>query len=71
MTGKYGDANLDFKVDVSDALTALCACVKKTELDENSAFLCDVNGDGKITSLDALLILRYSVGRISEFPAQK
>ena len=71
MTGKYGDANLDFKVDVSDALTALCACVKKTELDENSAFLCDVNGDGKITSLDALLILRYSVGRISGFPAQK
>ena len=71
MTGKYGDANLDFKVDVSDALTTLCACVKKTELDENSAFLCDVNGDGKITSLDALLILRYSVGRISGFPAQK
>ena len=29
----------------------------------------DVNGDGKISATDALLILQYAVGKIDEFPA--
>ena len=71
MTGKYGDANLDFKVDVSDALTALCTVVKKSKLEGDGRFLCDVDKDGKITSLDAMLILMYSVGKIKQLPINR
>jgi hypothetical protein len=30
---------------------------------------CDVNGDGRISSIDALLVLQYRVGAIAGFPA--
>ena len=71
MTGKYGDANLDFKVDASDALTVLRTVVKKTDLEGDGRFLSDVDKDGKITALDAMLILMYSVGKIKQLPVNR
>jgi len=71
MTGKYGDANLDSEVNSSDALAALCTVVKKSKLEGDGRFLCDVDKDGKITSLDAMLILMYSVGKIKQLPINR
>ena len=39
------------------------------ELSLNQEVAADVNGDGKVTVQDAILILRYIVGLIGEFPA--
>ena len=51
-----GDIDLDYTVDIKDVLTALAASLNGRE--ESRA---DVNGDGAITLLDVLKILKYAV----------
>ena len=48
-----GDVDLDYTVDIFDALTILRAAVNQIELSRG-----DVNGDGEITLLDALKVVK-------------
>lgn len=56
-------------INAVDAVSALQAAVGARTLDAEQLLACDVNGDLKISSVDALLILQYKVGMISRFPA--
>ena len=65
--------NVDETDDVttSDALMVLQFVVKTREFSEWQAKIADVNGDGKVTAVDALLILQYATGKITSFPYNK
>ena len=58
-------------VTTSDALMVLQFVVKTREFSEWQAKIADVNGDGKVTAVDALLILQYATGKITSFPYNK
>ena len=62
---ELGDANLDGKVNASDARLVLRISAKLDKAPENLEYICDVNFDGKINASDARKILRYSA-RIEE-----
>ncbi|MEE1219784.1 MAG: InlB B-repeat-containing protein [Ruminococcus sp.] len=64
----FGDVNSSEMITATDSLMALYAASKLTDLDSEQFLCADVNGDNKITPLDALLILRLSAGEISDFP---
>ena len=64
----YGDVNKSEDTTASDALMVLYATSLLVELDEEQKVLADVNGDGKVSAADALLILQYSAGYISNYP---
>lgn len=64
----YGDVNKTEDTTASDALMVLYATSLLVELDEEQKILADVNGDGKVSAADALLILQYSAGYISNYP---
>lgn len=51
-----GDVDLDYTVDIKDVLAALKTVVKSTALSK-----ADMNGDGKITLIDVLRILKLAV----------
>jgi hypothetical protein len=63
---KAGDAGR--AITATDALSALQAAVGDRALDAEQFLACDVNGDHKVTAVDALLILQFKVGLISSFP---
>ena len=46
---------------------ALQAATQKIDLDEAAALAANVNGEGGITSADALQILQYATQKISSF----
>ena len=67
----WGDANLDKKVSVADAVAILQSIANKDKYalkpeGEANADVCD-NGDG-ITAKDALSIQKLDAGQISELP---
>lgn len=64
----YGDVNLSGDVTATDALITLYANSQLIELEENQSKVADVNGDTKISAADALLILQYSAGAVSNYP---
>ncbi len=64
----YGDVNLSGDVTATDALITLYANSQLIELEQNQAKVADVNGDAKISAADALLILQYSAGVVSNYP---
>lgn len=76
---KYGDANCDTVVNIADAVLAMQVATNPdkyaagktsssiTEVGEANA---DVDGTGSITNNDALLIQKFKLGLISEFPAE-
>ena len=70
-TYKYGDVNLDKKINSSDALTVLRSSSGLVKLDRYAFVLADVNADGKVNATDALFILQYSTGTLKKFPADK
>ena len=55
----------DGKVTLSDAMVAL-----RVWLDRSNASNADVNGDGKISLLDATEISYYILGKIKNFTAE-
>lgn len=65
---KYGDVNGSGTVTAVDSLLTLYSASKLADLSEAEFIRADVNGDLKISPADALLILRFSVGDISDFP---
>lgn len=72
----YGDVDRDGKVTAADALVTLQVVVEKTYLERDGYYAADVTGDvftlGYFdhTAEDALLILKYVVGKINRFPAE-
>lgn len=64
----YGDVNLSDDITATDALMALYANSQLIELTNEQLTLADVNGDAKVSAADALLILQYSAGNISNYP---
>ncbi|MBR1591818.1 MAG: InlB B-repeat-containing protein [Ruminococcus sp.] len=64
-----GDANVDGKVSISDAVTILqyLANSEKYPLDEQAAKNADVDGEAGVTGKDAAEIQRYDAGIITEF----
>ncbi len=63
---KFGDGAT--AITAGDAIAALQAAVGLTTMDAQQLMACDVSGDGRVSAVDALLILQYRVGLISSFP---
>lgn len=59
-----GDADCSGGVDSRDAFAVLSLDVGYRELSTVCTTNADVNGDGRITPVDALLILQYDAGII-------
>lgn len=57
-----GDANIDNKVNSTDARTVLRVASGLDEMAEDDIPYCDVNGDGEIRAADARSILRAAAG---------
>jgi hypothetical protein len=64
-----GDANLNEKINLQDAILILQAANGRDVTVDSSA--SDVTGDGKITLQDAIWILRRVNGNTTPFPAEK
>ncbi len=64
----YGDINQSDDTTATDALMTLYSNSQLLELSAQQRILADVNGDGKVSAADALLILQYSAGEISNYP---
>ena len=58
---KYGDVDLDGKIDAADSLMILRRSVKLEDFNELQEELADVDWSDSVTSADALDVLRYSV----------
>jgi hypothetical protein len=56
-------------ISAVDAVAVLQAAVGLRSLDAAQQIACDVNGDGKVSAVDAVLMLEYKVGEITSFPA--
>lgn len=63
-----GNVDNEGVVTASDAQFVMQFVVKSAQLSDWQKQVADVNNDGKVNSIDALLILRYSKGMITEFP---
>lgn len=64
----YGDINKSNDTTATDALMTLYSNSQLLELTTEQKLLADVNGDAKVSAADALLILQYSGGEISNYP---
>ena len=71
----YGDANLDGKVSVADAVAILqhIGCRDKYELKPEGLVNADVDGSAGVTATDALVIQKVDAGiyKQSELPLAK
>ena len=64
-----GDATGDGEVDILDVITVNKAFMGKETLTEVQLKAIDFNGNGKPDSDEALTILKYIVGMITDFTA--
>lgn len=64
----YGDINKSRVITATDALMTLYSNSQLLVLTAEQMVLADVNGDAKVSAADALLILQYSAGEISNYP---
>ena len=67
----YGDANDDGIADLNDAILAAQIDVNNGKTQNGNIKKIDVNGDGKVTVHDALLIVRFVLGIVDKFPVTK
>jgi alpha-amylase len=56
-----GDANLDGKIDVKDALLIQKYAIKLAVMSSDQILASDVDGDGKVTVKDALIVQKYCI----------
>lgn len=66
----YGDLDWNERVEANDAFQVLCKAVDLVDFIDYHMVSADVNKDGKVSSVDALMILQHSVGLITYFPAE-
>jgi hypothetical protein len=64
---KLGEINNS--INAVDAVAVLQAAVGIRTPDAAQQIACDVNGDGRLNAVDAVLMLEYKVGQITSFPA--
>lgn len=64
-----GDIDSSGSVTASDALAALQCTVRRLTLSGDDFTAADTNADGRISTVDALRILQYAVGKIDGFSA--
>ncbi len=64
----YGDANEDGEVNILDVLTVNKNLLAGAPLSDQASVNADVDNDGKVTSTDALNILKYSIGLLTTLP---
>ncbi|MBQ9109774.1 MAG: dockerin type I repeat-containing protein, partial [Oscillospiraceae bacterium] len=64
-----GDVNCDGKVSIADVLTLNKNLFSGETLSEQGILNADADADGTPTAADALLILKFSIGIITELPA--
>ena len=69
--GKKGDANLDGKVDIVDAVLLNKATAGVVELNESARTNADCDADGTVGGNDALALLRFLVHIINSLPESK
>ncbi len=67
---KYGDVNLDGKIDILDVVTLNRAILSKETLNDRQRINADVDASGKPDSADSLNIMKYIVGLLKSFPAE-
>lgn len=68
---KFGDVNGDNNIDYTDSSNVKSYILNKDNLlTEDGKAAADVDGDGKITSTDYALIMRYLKGKITKFPIE-
>lgn len=70
-SGIYGDINYDGIIDIADVLKMGNALSGLISLNSADLLLCDVNGDGRFTGEDILLVQKYialypETGRVGE-----
>lgn len=68
---RMGDINMDGSIDVKDAYCARLAAAKLITPTDEQIELGDVDGDGRITAIDANYIRRYAVGIIADLPVSE
>ncbi len=68
---KYGDVNLDFKVNVLDATEIQRYKALLVQIFDEQIVNADVDDDGVVSIMDATEIQRYAAHIITEFPAEK
>ena len=64
-----GDVNGDGKVSAIDSSWAEFISIGKMKYTDSQLVCADVDGDGEITKNDGQLMLNYTVGKVTEFPA--
>ena len=64
-----GDVNGDGKVSAIDSNWAEFISIGKMKYTDSQLVCADVDGDGEITKNDGQLMLNYTVGKVTEFPA--
>lgn len=69
----YGDANLDGKVSISDAVRVLqyLANSEKYDLEKQALINADVDGAEGVTGKDAFEIQKFDAGIIKKFPVEE
>ena len=65
-----GDADGDGDIDKADAQKIL-ECEASGTINKLSLAACDVSGDGKIDSNDAVLIAQHVSGKLESFPVNE
>ena len=60
-----GDANGDNVIDIMDVIAVNKFLLGTSQIDQN---ICDVNGDKKCDANDSLLLMKYALGIITQFP---
>ncbi|MBQ3531016.1 MAG: leucine-rich repeat protein [Oscillospiraceae bacterium] len=66
----YGDLNMDFTVNIKDVYLARLIAAKLVVSNEAQLSLGDVDGDGKISAIDANIIRKFILKNIIKFPIE-
>lgn len=66
----YGDANLDSKVDISDAVLLNKATAGSVQLNEQQKSNSDCDADGDISTNDSVVLLRFLVQLVDTLPSK-
>ena len=67
---KYGDVNLDGKVNAIDATLVRRYSYKQITFNDYQMKAANVSGDTRVNAIDATLILRYAYKQINSFPVE-
>ncbi len=67
----YGDINLDETIDIKDVYYARLIAAKLMIPTQQQIYFGDVDGDGKVTAIDANYIRKFAAKIIDKFPVER